>query len=519
MAQKALPIGIQDFAKLIQSDCIYVDKTEYYHRLITGGNYFFLSRPRRFGKSLLISTLKEIFDGNRALFEGLWIHDKIDWEPRPVIRLDFSEIVSRETPFHESLDAEMDRVAAEHGLPPLTGDYSSKFRRIIEAVGSKRKVAILVDEYDKPIISYIDDLDRAQENRAVMKNFYSVIKGNDAHIAFFMLTGVSKFSQVSIFSDLNNLNDITLDEAYAQMLGYTEAEILKYFPDYLSQLQAKWADIFPDVLPEIKKWYNGYSWDGQQLVYNPFSILNLFSKNDFLDYWFATGTPTFLTKLIRLRGYSVFDLKGQVVSLRSFNAFDIPQLEINSLLFQTGYLTIKKRDRMRQTVTLDFPNLEVANAFSFHLLTEFSEKGQEGTDALVLRMANQLLEGNVDAFIAALQSLFAGIAYPNQPTGNSGLENYEKYYHTMFYLVLKLLGYDVQAEVMTNTGRIDTVVTTEHYIYVMEFKLGDAASAMAQIRERGYHQQYLGSGKTIVLVGIGFDVATRNVGEVLVERV
>ncbi len=519
MAEKKLPIGIQSFRNLIQDDFIYVDKTEYCHRLITNGRYYFLSRPRRFGKSLLISTLKEIFEGNRQLFKGLWIEDKIDWEPRPVILLDFSEIVSRETPLATSLNMEMDRLAAQHGLGPLMGDYSQKFRALIEQLGAQQKVAILVDEYDKPIIHFIEDLAKAEENRAVMKNLYSVIKGNDAHIAFFMLTGVSKFSQVSIFSDLNNLNDITLDEEYASMVGYTQQEIQDNFPGYLDALKSKWSMHSLDVMAEMKAWYNGYSWDGESFVYNPFSILNLLSKLRFQDYWFATGTPTFLMKLIRQGQYSIFDFENKEVSLQAFNTFDVSAIEIKSLLFQTGYLTIKKFDALGQSVTLDFPNKEVANAFSFHLLSEFAEKNKENTDSLIRKLNGHLKNGEIDAWMTTLRALFAGIAYPIQPTAEAAMENFEKYYHTMFYLMLKLLGYDIQVEVMTHNGRIDAVINANGHIYIVEFKLGDAASAMAQIKSKGYHQQYLAAGKKIVLVGIGFDVATRNVGDFLVEEV
>ncbi len=516
--QKQLPIGIQEFSEIIEGNYIYVDKTEYCHQLITGGKYYFLSRPRRFGKSLLISTLKEIFWGNRDLFRGLWIHDKINWEPRPVVLLDFSEIVSRETPLGESLNNEMDLIATQFGLPPLTGNYDQKFRQVIRQLGSQQKVAILVDEYDKPIINFIENPEKAQENREIMKDFYSVIKANDQYISFFMLTGVSKFSQVSIFSDLNNLNDITLDTDFSKMLGYTEAEILHCFPTYLEDLMIPLSSTYPDVMAEIKSWYNGYSWDGQNFVYNPFSILNFLSKQRFQDYWFATGTPTFLMKLIKQAQYGVFDFENRDVSLRAFNTFDLADIDINSLLFQTGYLTIKKLDAERQTVTLDFPNKEVANAFSFHLLTEFAEKRQAKTDSLLLQMNDFLQQGQVGSFIEAIQTLFSDIAYPIQPVKSASISNMEKYYHSMFYLALRLLGYNIPSEVFTHIGRIDAVIHTNTYIYVVEFKLGDAASAMAQIKQKQYADKFRGAGKQILLVGIGFDVTTRNVGEFLVEE-
>ncbi len=519
MAEKYLPIGIQDFPDLIQGGYVYVDKTYYYHRLITQGKYYFLSRPRRFGKSLLISTFKAIFDGRRELFKGLWIEDKHDWESRPVILLDFTQISKRAEHLEEGIRIELAANARRYGHTLTETSNAGQLVQLIQLLSKEQKVAILIDEYDKPLIDNIDDLALVNKNRQVLKDMFSVLKGNDGHIAFLMLTGITKFSQVSIFSDLNHLYDISLDTAYAQMLGYTHEEILRYFPFYLENMQSKWAETFPDVLAEMKAWYNGYTWDGVQHVYNPFSILNLFAKQEFGEFWFATGTPTFLMKLIRNGSYGIFDLEDPAIPIRSLSKFDLPQIEISPLLFQTGYLTIKAKDPRQLTATLGFPNREVANAFSAHLLTEFAEKGEQKTSTLVWQMAGHLRTGDVPAFMEALKALFAGIAYPIQPAGDSGMENYEKYYHTMFYLVLRLLGYDIQAEVLTHTGRIDAVVTANGHIYVVEFKLGEAADAMAQIHRKAYHQAYLSSGKKVVLLGIGFDVATRNVGGYLVEEV
>ncbi|MFN8394178.1 MAG: AAA family ATPase [Bacteroidia bacterium] len=519
MTRKKLPIGIQDFSKLIEEGYLYVDKTEYYHRLISSGSYYFFSRPRRFGKSLMITTLKHIFAGNKDLFKGQWIHDKICWDPHPVIHLDFTQISKRASTLEEGIALALGDIAEQHGIELSDHANPGKFLELIQSLGQERKVAILVDEYDKPLVDNIEDTNLVEQNRQSLKNLYSVLKGNDQHIAFLMLTGVTKFSQVSIFSDLNHLNDISIDASYAQMVGYTHEEILQYFPAHLEALKASWADTYPDVLAEMKAWYNGYSWDGVHAVYNPFSILNLFSKNAFGEYWFATGTPTFLMKLIRSKHYGAFDLENSVMSLRSLNRFDVPDIDIHAVLFQTGYLTIKSRDRALQTVTLDFPNREVANAFSAHLLSELSEKAASMTDSLVFQMARQLRVGEVSSFIHSLKSLFAGIAYPIQPSEALGMENYEKYYHTMFYLVLRLLGYDIQVEVLTHTGRIDAVISLQGYVYVVEFKLGDAESALAQIKTKAYHAQYLGTSRKVILIGIGFDVAMRNVGSFLVEEV
>lgn len=504
---------------MIAENYLYVDKTEYYHRLITKGKYYFLSRPRRFGKSLLISTLKAIFEGKRDLFEGLWIQDKIAWEPRPVILLDFTQISKRAIDLEEGIRLELVRNAQTYGVELTEGTNAGRLVQLIKLLSKEKQVAILVDEYDKPMIDNIDDLSMVNKNRQTLKDMYSVIKGNDEHIAFFMLTGVSKFSQVSIFSDLNNLYDITVDKEFAGMLGYTQQELNTSFAGRLAALAAETQTSHLDLMARIKESYNGYSWDGVTFVYNPFSILNLLRKQSFQDYWFATGTPTFLMKLIKQAEYSAFDFENKEVLSQSFNTFDIPNIDIHSLLFQTGYLTIKKIDDQKQTLTLDFPNKEVSNAFSFHLLAEFAEKRQGAIGSLLLQMNERLQNGEVDGFMESVSALFEDIAYPIHPSKGSSIGNMEKYYHSLFYLALRLLGYNIQAEVFTSKGRIDAVITTERYVYVVEFKLGDAASAMAQIKDRRYHVKYLGTRKKIVLLGIGFDVVTRNVGDFLVEEV
>lgn len=461
---------------------------------------------------MLISTLKEIFQGRQNLFQSLWIHDKIDWEPRPVIHLDFSEMVGRDIPLRESINTELDRLAEEAGFSLSAASNDQKFRELIQLLGKDRKVAILVDEYDKPIIDYIDHPEKAAEQREILKNFYSVVKANDDKIHFLLLTGVSKFSHVSIFSDLNNLYDISTDSTFAKMLGYTEDDLRTYFSGYIAELQEEYKVEFPDIFATIKEWYNGYSWDGRTFVYNPFSILSLLQKQVFQDYWFQTGTPTFLMKLIRKNNYSIFDLQNNKLDFNYFNRFDISNIEVNSLLFQTGYLTIKAHDRASNIVTLDFPNREVEQAFSIHLLSEFSGQSKEHAGSLLFRMNESLESGEADRFIELLREMFLALVYPN-------IEHREKYYHSIFYLTLKLLGYKIESEVLTSRGRIDAVITGENFVYVIEFKLGSAESALSQIKEKQYHLQFLNSGKRIVLLGIGFDEENRNIGDYQIEEV
>ncbi|MCP5047253.1 MAG: AAA family ATPase, partial [bacterium] len=281
----------------------YIDKTEGIYNLISsGGQYYFLSRPRRFGKSLLVSTLKELFSGNRELFKGLWIYDKIEWEKHPVIHLDFTQLEFKDSDTLErSLFNQMGEIAATHKIQLDAPGYKTRFIQLIKKLAAHGQVVILIDEYDKPIIDHIQNIETAKDNRNVLKNLFGVLKGLDEYIRFFFLTGVSKFSKVSIFSDLNNLDDITVDDNHATLLGYTQDELTGYFSDYIDGLSKKSGMSRERLLEYLKLWYNGYSWDGKNFLYNPFSILNLFRKKRFSNYWFATGTPTFLVNHIRSR--------------------------------------------------------------------------------------------------------------------------------------------------------------------------------------------------------------------------
>ncbi len=510
---KKLPIGVQNFPKMINDGYLYVDKTETIYRLLSAGSYYFLARPRRFGKSLLISTLHEIFSGNQALFAGLWIYDQIEWQSHPIIWLDFSEIGAREVGLTSAINQALDEIATSYGLTLQATTNALKLRELIHRLAAQEgSVVILVDEYDKPIIDHLEDITQAEINRDILKNLYSVIKASDPYIRFFMITGVSKFSHVSIFSDLNNLNDITFHPKYSQLLGYTEAELQTNFAPWLDSLASEYADIYPDIQKTVRLWYDGYSWDGRQFVYNPFSILSLCDSLRFEDYWFQTGTPTFLMKLIRNKQYTIFDLENRRVKFTFFNKHDLSNLEINTLLFQAGYLTIKQFDLQRQVITLDFPNKEVADSFAVHLLAEFNEKSHEQTGSLLYQMGDCLETGQVARFIDLMQVMFANIAYPN-------IDHREKYYHTIFYLSLKLLGYTIESEVMTHDGRIDAVLETADYLYIIEFKLGDADTALQQIKSKQYHRKYATTNKQIILLGIGFDSNNKNIAEFKEERV
>lgn len=512
---KKLPIGIQSFRTLIDEGYLYVDKTEDIHSLLTqGGKYNFISRPRRFGKSLLISILKELFSGNKDLFGGLWIHDKIEWKKYPVIHLDFLGLKYGDPEeLVESLEYMLDQNAHSYGIRLKGKGYDKRFKELIRELVAKSMgggIVILVDEYDKPIINQIDNPAIAKKNRNILRTFYESIKGADEYLEFVFITGVSKFSKVSIFSGLNNLDDITLDERFPTLLGYTQDELEGNFKEYIDIMAKKLGIGRSDLMDYIREWYNGYSWDGKNFLYNPLSILLLFSKNAFDNYWFATGTPTFLTRLIKEKRKNIGDYEMLKVGSYIFESFDVDNIEVASLLFQAGYLTIKEKkvtNFPRADYWLSYPNREVRESFIRHLLKEFS--GQDFTEgARVLDLLVQTVEaGQLEQFFEAMRSLFAAIPY------NILIGDREAYYQTVVYLVLSLLGMNVDAKVQTNAGRIDAVIHTEKRIYVMEFKTTTADDALVQIKEKKYYEKYMNAGLPITLVGIGFDIENRNLSD------
>jgi len=517
---KKLPIGIQTFNKFIDGNYLYIDKTRDIYNLLTqSGQFYLLSRPRRFGKSLLISTLSEVFSGNKELFRGLWIYDKIQWTEHPVIHLDFSTITHKSPEILEkALDTQVEKIATENKIQ-LTHDLflKEKFSQLLEKMSRKQKVVILIDEYDKPMIEYMEDdkIDIAKKNRDVLKNFYGVIKGSDAHLRFVFITGVSKFSKISVFSDMNNLQDITLSDEFSTLLGYTETEMVHYFSSYISSMVEKRGVDQTQLSNTIRKWYNGYSWDGENFVYNPFSILNLFNTNRFNNFWFSTGTPSFLIKLIKKQQSKVMEFENLPVRNYTFESHDIDKLEVPALLFQTGYLTVKKvtfKDE-KETYHLSYPNKEVRDSFLTHLFGEFTRTNTNFSTRLLERIQKTLEADNMHGFIQEIKTLFASIPH------HIFIGEREAYYHSIFYLVLSLSGADVKVEDPTNIGRIDAVLETNKSTYIIEFKLGSEKVAIAQIREKKYYQKYLGKDKEIVLMGIGFDPEKRNIAQYKTESV
>jgi len=440
---KNLPVGVQSFRYLMEKNYLYVDKTEQIYNLFAkGGKYYFLSRPRRFGKSLLLSTIDEIFSGNKDLFKDLWIYDKIEWKKHPVIHIDFLEVnYKTPTELEEALLKKIREIATEYDIElDPTDDYREAFRHLLKQLAQdyNNGAVILIDEYDKPIIDFVETeaIEKANANRKVLKYFYSVLKSSDKYIRFAFITGVSKFSRVSIFSDVNNLNDITVDQNFSNLLGLTQEELLHYFQPRIEELSQQMKLPQDKLLIQIKQWYNGYSWDGSNFLYNPFSILNLFYKNKFSNYWFSTGTPTFLINHIKKHNRDISSFERVEVDYSIFETYDIENLGIISVLFQTGYLTIKEVqpvDIVQSKYVLAYPNLEVRESFLKFFLSSISmeESGTVGNRIFDLVKASR--ENDMEGFFKIMQALFASIP------SNMFIGNREAYYHTIIYVFQNLV--------------------------------------------------------------------------------
>jgi len=499
---KKLPIGISTFSTIRQENYIYIDKTQDAYNLISDYKFTFLSRPRRFGKSLFLDTLQEIFEGNKKLFEGLYIYDKWDWSKKhPVIKLSFSG--NRNTDeLKQSIFKSLDFAQKKLALSCQKNyDYAICFSDLIQKSYEKyqTKVVILIDEYDKPILDNLDQMEVAKECREIIKRLYTQIKENDRYIEFAFLTGVSKFSKASIFSGLNNLRDISLLPKFGTLCGYTQNDIETTFLPYLKGVNLK----------ELKHWYNGYNFLSDK-VYNPFDIL-LFIDTDckFQNYWFKTGTPSFLIKLFQSQNYNLAKFENLKVNEALLEAFDIERINLETVMFQSGYLTIKevKQKRQRVTYTLDYPNFETKMSFNDYLLDYFVkspiEKGEIQSSLIDI-----LEEAELNKLEITLKSLFASIAYNNFSKNN--IENYEGFYASIIYAYFAGAGFDkIIAEDATNAGRIDLSVFIDDKVYIFEFKVNQSG-ALEQIRAKNYHQKYVADYNEIYLIGVEFDSDSRN---------
>ena len=497
---------MQTFRELREQNCYYVDKTPYIQRLLDEGKHYFLSRPRRFGKSLFLDTLKELFEGSEELFAGLYIHARHDWSQRhPVVRLSFG---GGSFTGPDAVEANvMEQLAAAERRLGVESEYltaAGRFAYLLEALHRQtgQRVAVLVDEYDKPILDMLEEPEVARANRDYLRGLYGVIKDNDAHVRFTFLTGISKFSKVNLFSQLNNLTDITLDPAYSSICGYTEDDLDAVFAPELAGLDRE----------QVREWYNGYSWLGAEKVYNPYDVLPLLRRHEFKAHWFETGSPAFLVDKLFERRVSSVSLGGMIASEDQLSTFDVHHIGTEALLFQTGYLTITEEQEMGGTALyrLGYPNREVRESLNWVLLRHLV---QDATQHLAnsIRLA-RLLEAHDCAGLKELfHAFFASIPY--QWYTNNHIADYEGFYASVFYSYFAALGYDVAVEESSSHGRLDMAVRTAGHVYLFEFKVAELAppgSALAQLQERRYADKYRAAGEPIHLIGVEFSRATRN---------
>ena len=506
MVSRTLPIGIQTFREIRERDCYYVDKTAYIRSLLKNGKHYFLSRPRRFGKSLFLDTCKEFFEGDEALFTGLAVYDCRDWSVRhPVLRLSFGSGHFREPrDVHASLMAQLDAVERRTHVESSYATGPERFAHLLELLHAQagQRVAVLIDEYDKPILDALDTPDMARANRDYLRGVYSVVKDRDADIVFSFITGVSKFSKVSLFSGLNNLADITLDPRYSAICGYTEGDLDAVFAPELPGLDRD----------EVRDWYNGYCWRGAEKVYNPFDILRLFDRREYEAWWFETGTPAFLVETMYKRRVTSVDLNGMAGGNEVLSAFDVDAIATEALLFQTGYLTIVDEERIsgETLYRLGYPNREVRQSLNGSLLRHMvGDASRQAANSVRLY---RLLEANDFAGLRdVFHAFFASI--PHQWYTNNDIAGYEGYYASVFYSYFAALGLDIVVEDSTSRGRLDMAVRFGDAVYLFEFKVVETApegAAMAQLKERRYADKYQGAG-TVYLVAVEFSKDTRNV--------
>lgn len=515
---KFYPIGIQNFEKIRKDGFLYIDKTELLYQLVKTGNYYFLSRPRRFGKSLLISTLEAYFQGKKELFEGLAISKlEKDWLQYPVLHMDLNaEKFDSPEGLTQILDRHLSLWEDTWGKDLREKSVSDRFvgviRRAVEKTG--RRVVILIDEYDKPMLQAIDNEELQNEYRNTLKAFYGVMKSMDGFIKFALLTGVTKFGKVSVFSDLNNLMDISMDDRYVEICGITEKEIHIYFEEDLHTLAQKQKMDYDQVCNELKVCYDGYHFTEDSVgMYNPFSLLNTFAKMKFGSYWFETGTPTYLVKLLQHSNYNLYNMAHTETDADVLNSIDSTSRNPIPVIYQSGYLTIKGYEREFGIYRLGFPNKEVEEGFMKYLLPFYANTDQVEAPFHILQFVREIRGGDYDAFFRRLQSLFADTPYELVP-------KLELHYQNVLFIVFKLIGFYVKAEYHTSQGRVDLVLQTDRFIYVMEFKLdGTADEALQQIEEKGYALPFAADPRQLFKIGVNFSAETRNIeGWKVVEK-
>lgn len=512
--RQVYPIGHQSFERIRQDNFLYIDKTEDIFRLVTSSSYYFFSRPRRFGKSLLLSTFDAIFAGKKHLFEGLWIYDKLEFHSYPIIYISFTNISHLTQGLENGLLGFLSDIAKKNEIILSKQTYDGQFQELIIALNEKynKKVVILIDEYDVPIIDYLGkDIEKAKANRDTLKAFYSVLKNLDSYIQFLFITGVSKCSKVSIFSDLNNLNDLTMSPLTANICGYTQWELQHYFGERIQEIAAENEISEEECKAQIKSWYNGYSWNIKDKLYNPFSILLFMQTGEFQNYWFETGTPTFLVRSMNEDFF--YDVEGMEVSDQILKSYDLENLDYRAILFQTGYVTLKERLDIGY-YSLTYPNREVRQSLLCFILGDYIYKFPGDSLPIAYQTRNNMRAGNLEKVMEIIHiGLFAKI--PNELFR----QHYENFYHAIIFVCFRLIGQLMQCEVSHSQGRIDAVCETDKYVYIFEFKVDSSAeAALEQIKEKQYFAPFLHSGKEIVLIGVNFTADKKGVEKWIVER-
>ena len=503
------PIGIQSFEEIRNSDYVYVDKTTLIYQMVSKGKYYFLSRPRRFGKSLLVSTMEAYFSGRKDLFEGLAMESlEKDWTEYPVLHLDLTGSSYTDiSHLKVSLDQYLRKWESLYDVAPMSEDLSSRFKDIIDAAYLKtgQKVVILIDEYEKPIIDNIDNPELMEQFRRELQGFYSVIKGKDNAIRFAFLTGVTKLGKMSIFSGLNNLNDISMDARYSDICGISEQELKSYFSESVKTLAEVNGLSVEECYEKLASMYDGYHFSENSIgVYNPFSLLNTFNSGKFRMYWFETGTPTFLVRYLKQGNYNLDNISRNDVSLETLTGSNYVSPAPITLMYQAGYLTIRGFNPDFFTYNLDYPNEEVKRGFMHSLSQLFAPALIDG-ELSVYQFVRDVRSGNTEAFMNRLTAFFAGNSYEIQG-------DLELYFQNVMSIMLKMMGLYVKTEYQTSNGRIDIVFDTDKYVYIIELKRDQSPEiALRQIEEKGYGKPFMASGKQIIKLGINFSSETKTI--------
>jgi len=515
--RKNLSTSVYTFKTIIEQNGMYVDKTKEIYNLVSKMNgQFFLSRPRRFGKSLTLSTLEFVFKGEKELFKGLYIYDKeLSWKKHPIIKLSLNSVSSRTAQeLDRKLSTSLRYIAEDYNLELTEATASEKFMELIRVLERKfGSVVILIDEYDKPILDNILEKEEVAKIRTFLKQFYGIIKASEEYLRFTFITGVSKFTQVSIFSDLNNLSDITLDSNFATICGFTKEETEFYFAEWIDENHKKLNLTKEQYLDKLKETYDGIRFTKKDIsVFNPVSFTRAMEHGEFEHYWFETGTPTFLLKLLQENDYPIVDFENLQLNSKGFSSYEIDNLNVEPLLFQTGYLTIKDYNPDTEIYTLSYPNKEVKQAFLERLFDYFGAIRSIESPSLIVQLGEAFKKDDMNQVFKVLKVFYSKV-------DNSIKIKQEKYYQTVFYIIFTLLGYRIKAEVNTNDGRMDAVIKTDKTIYILEFKLTETAQeAIQQIKTKEYYNRYLLDNKKIVLIGVQFDSETGMIKEWIIEE-